>query len=85
MAQLEERWSHNPKVVSSILTSRIPFAFLTKKMSEQGKRDLGTVILTPSITRGEPKTGKMLPDGNQVESEGKTFSRYGLVFHEHIV
>ena len=54
-------------------------------MSEQGKRDLGTVILTSSITKGEPKTGKMLPDGNQVESEGRTFSRYGLVLHEHIV
>ena len=83
MAQLEERWSHNPKVVSSILTSRIPF--LSQNMSEQGKRDLGTVILTSSITRGEPKTGKMLPDGNQVECEGKTFNRYEFILLENIV
>ena len=54
-------------------------------MSEQGKRDLGTVILTSSITKGEPKTGKMLPDGNQVESEGKTFSRYERILHKHVV
>ena len=38
-------------------------------------RDLGTVILTKSITNKEELVGKMLPDGNSVETNGTTYSR----------
>ena len=83
MAQLEERWSHNPKVVSSILTSRILFIFI--KMSEEGKRELGTVILTSSVTKGEQKVGKILPDGNSIECEETTYNRYDSMSLSYIV
>ena len=38
-------------------------------------RDLGTVILTKSITNKEELVGKMLPDGNSVETNGTTYNR----------
>ena len=40
----------------------------------QPTRELGTVILTKSITRKEELVGKMLPDGNSVETNGVTYN-----------
>ena len=74
LAQLEERGSHNPEVVSSSLTTRILFVSFTLLFMEP-TRDLGTVILTKSITNKEELVGKMLPDGNSVETNGTTYNR----------
>ena len=77
LAQLEERWSHNPKVVSSILTIRITFFIVHSIMSENTPRSLGTVILTKSITKSENLEGKILDDGSSVDVNGEHFERYG--------
>ena len=37
------------------------------------KRDLGTVILMPSITKKEEIVGKMCADGNSVECNNRTY------------
>ncbi len=39
------------------------------------KRDLGTVILTSSITKKDEIVGKMCDDGNSVVSNNVTYSR----------
>ena len=44
----------------------------------EGKRDLGTVILTKSITKKEELVGKILEDGNSVETNGTTYSRFAF-------
>ena len=74
LAQLEERRSHNPKVVSSILTTRS--FFLSFFFCMEAKRDLGTVILTKSITKKGELVGKILEDGNSVETNGTTYTRF---------
>ena len=45
----------------------------------QPTRELGTVILTKSITRKEELVGKMLPDGNSVETNGVTYNRFASI------
>ena len=75
LAQLEERWSHNPKVVSSILTTRTPFFIFYLEMSEAPARSLGTIILTDSITHQGELEGKIKDDGSSVEVNGVTFTR----------
>ena len=42
----------------------------------EGKRDLGTVILTKSITKKGELVGKILEDGNSVETNGTTYRRF---------
>ena len=44
-----------------------------------GKRELGTVILTKSITKKEPVVGKILENGNAVECNGTTYNRSFLI------
>ncbi|OAO14954.1 hypothetical protein AV274_3301 [Blastocystis sp. ATCC 50177/Nand II] len=41
------------------------------------KRDLGTVILTSSITKKDEIVGKMCDDGNSVVSNNVTYSSVG--------
>ena len=77
MAQLEERGSHNPEVVSSILTSRISFPTILLFM--ESTRDLGTVVLTQSITKGDAVVGKIQPNGSAVESNGMTYEKWGVI------
>mgnify|MGYP004733510833 FL=1 len=51
----------------------------------EATRDLGTVILTQSITRGDAVVGKIQPNGNAVESNGMTYEKWGFASPDQIV
>ena len=44
-------------------------------MSNKEPRELGTVILTSSITKSENVSGKLLEDGSSIEVDGTCYSR----------